>query len=89
MHSSMGLSRTVKIDHIVLGLISIAYYEYAVCGLAKPNVAKLIGAINWKYKGKNKHMLLMVPGRRGNRLLRNLVFRQLLQISVNLKQSVR
>ena len=62
VHSSMGLSRNVKIDHIVL-VDPIAYYNMPY--VRKPNVAKLIGAINWKYKGKNKHMLLMVPGRIG------------------------
>ena len=62
VHSSMGLSRNVKIDHIVL-VDSIAYYNMPYA--KEPNVAKLIGTINWKYKGKNKHMLLMVPGRIG------------------------
>ena len=62
VHSSMGLSRNVKIDHIVL-VDPIAYYNMPYA--QKPNVAKLIGTINWKYKGKNKHMLLMVPGRIG------------------------
>ncbi len=62
VHSSMGLSRNVKIDHIVL-VDPIAYYNMPY--VRKPNVAKLIGTINWKYKGKNKHMLLMVPGRIG------------------------
>ena len=62
VHSSMGLSRNVKIDYIVL-VDPVAYYNMPY--VRKPNVAKLIGAINWKYKGKNKHMLLMVPGRIG------------------------
>ena len=58
----MGLSRNVKIDHIVL-VDPISYYNMPY--VRKSNVAKLIGTINWKYKGKNKHMLLMVPGRIG------------------------
>ena len=62
VHSSMGLSRNVKMDIIVL-VDPIAYYHMPYA--KKTNVARLIGAVNWKNKGQNKHMLLMVPGRIG------------------------
>ena len=62
VHSSMGLSRNVKMDIIVL-VDPIAYYHMPYA--KKTNVARLIGVVNWKNKGRNKHMLLMVPGRIG------------------------
>ena len=49
-------------DIIVL-VDPIAYYHMPYA--KKTNVARLIGAVNWKNKGQNKHMLLMVPGRIG------------------------
>ena len=62
VHSSMGLSRNVKMDLIVL-VDPIAYYQMPYA--KKTNAARLIGTVNWKNKGQNKHMLLMVPGRIG------------------------
>ena len=62
VHSSMGLSRKTKIDTIVL-IDPVAYYNMPYA--KKVKAAKLIGAVNWKNKGKNKHMLLIVPGRIG------------------------
>ena len=49
-------------DIIVL-VDPIAYYHMPYA--KKTNVARLIGVVNWKNKGRNKHMLLMVPGRIG------------------------
>lgn len=62
VHSSMGLSRKTQIDTIVL-IDPVAYYNMPYA--KKVKAAKLIGAVNWKNKGKNKHMLLIVPGRIG------------------------
>ncbi|MDO4490121.1 MAG: PEP/pyruvate-binding domain-containing protein [Lachnospiraceae bacterium] len=62
VRSSMGLSRNVPIDTIVL-VDPVAYYEMPY--VRKSNVANLIGSINWKQKGQNKHMFLIVPGRIG------------------------
>ena len=62
VHSSMGLSRNIKMDLIVL-VDPIAYYHMPYA--KKASVASLIGTVNWKNKGQNKHMLLMVPGRIG------------------------
>lgn len=62
VHSSMGLSRNIKMDLIIL-VDPIAYYQMPYA--KKTNVARLIGTVNWKNKEQNKHMLLMVPGRIG------------------------
>ena len=60
--ASMGLSRRVDIDMVVF-VDPVAYYNLAYS--EKPNVAKLIGQINWKQRGLGRHMMLMVPGRIG------------------------
>ena len=62
VHSSMGLSRKVPIN-LTVWIDPVAYYNMPYA--KKVKVAKLIGAVNWKNKGKNKHMLLIVPGRIG------------------------
>lgn len=59
-HASMGLSRSIKLDYIVV-VDSIAYYEMPYYD--KPKVAQALGAINWYFREKGKHLLLMVPGR--------------------------
>ncbi len=60
--SVLGFRTWVKMDIIVL-VDPIAYYHMPYA--KKTNVARLIGVVNWKNKGQNKHMLLMVPGRIG------------------------
>lgn len=60
--SSMGLSRNVTLDVIVY-IDPVAYYNMPY--KEKYRIASLIGKINWHYKGQNKHMLLIVPGRIG------------------------
>lgn len=61
-HASMGLSQVFKLDYIVM-VDPIAYYnmEYS----RKYEVAKLLGSINWYFRKKDKHLMLMVPGRIG------------------------
>ena len=60
--ASMGLSRVESLDFIVyvdpVGYYNMPYFD-------KINVAKMIGKINWYFRGKNKHMMLMTPGRIG------------------------
>ena len=58
----MGLSRDTKIDVIVY-VDPVAYYNMPYA--KKPEIASVIGKINWKYRGSGRHMLLMVPGRVG------------------------
>ena len=58
----MGMSRAAKLDHIVY-VDPVKYYNMPYKD--KTTVAKLIGAINWKYRDSNKHMMLIVPGRIG------------------------
>ena len=60
--ASMGRSRAVDVD-VIMAVDPIAYYEmpYAL----KTSVARLIGKVNWYFRGKNKHMMLLVPGRIG------------------------
>jgi hypothetical protein len=60
--ASMGLSRETKIDFIVY-VDPIRYYHLPYAD--KPDIAALIGQINWKYRDQGKHMLLMAPGRIG------------------------
>ena len=59
---SMGLSRCTDID-LVVYVDPVGYYNYE--HTEKPNIAKLIGQINWAYRESGKHMMLMVPGRIG------------------------
>ena len=59
---SMGPSRASKLDLIVF-VDPVAYYNMPYN--SKYSVAKLIGAINWRYRDQGKHMMLMVPGRIG------------------------
>ena len=60
--SSMGLSRVEKLDYIVY-IDPVRYYNMPYKD--KTNVANLIGKINWAFRGKGKHMMLMTPGRVG------------------------
>ena len=58
----MGLSRKTRLDLIVY-VDPIKYYHLPYS--KKPDIAALIGRINWKYRDQGKHMLLMAPGRIG------------------------
>ncbi|MBR5420109.1 MAG: phosphoenolpyruvate synthase [Lachnospiraceae bacterium] len=60
--SVMGLSRSEKLDRIVY-VDPVNYYNMPYRD--KYKVAKAIGAVNWKLRGQDKKMLLMVPGRIG------------------------
>ena len=60
--SSMGLSRSVPIDLIVY-VDPKAYYNMPY--VDKPNIASIIGKVNWTYRDKGRHMMLIVPGRIG------------------------
>ena len=60
--ASMGLSRKIQLDRIVY-VDPVAYYHLPYN--EKPQIASLIGKINWKYRDQGKHLLLMVPGRIG------------------------
>ena len=60
--ASMGLSRKTRLDMIVY-VDPIRYYHLPYG--EKTKIASLIGRINWQYRDRGKHMLLMVPGRIG------------------------
>ncbi|MBQ6163012.1 MAG: phosphoenolpyruvate synthase [Clostridia bacterium] len=60
--ASMGFSKTTKLD-IIVYVDPVAYYNMPYRD--KDSVAKMIGKINWHYREKEKHMMLMVPGRVG------------------------
>ena len=60
--ASMGLSGVLHPDYIVY-VDPAAYYNLPY--VQKDTAAKAIGQLNWKYRGKGKHMLLIVPGRVG------------------------
>ena len=60
VHSSMGMSRSKKVDLLVyvdpVGYYNMPYKE-------KFKVRTAINAVNWAYRGKGKCLVLMVPGR--------------------------
>ena len=58
----MGLSRTEQLDYIVY-VDPIGYYNMPYND--KSAVARLIGKINWHFRGSEEHLMLMVPGRIG------------------------
>ncbi len=60
--SSMGMCKTNELDIIVL-VDPVKYYNMPYKD--KDLVAKLISKINGHYRDKNKHMMLIVPGRVG------------------------
>ncbi len=60
--SSMGMCKTNELDIIVL-VDPVKYYNMPYKN--KDLVAKLISKINGHYRDKNKHMMLIVPGRVG------------------------
>lgn len=59
-HASMGLSKAIKLDYIVV-VDPVAYYEMKYN--EKPRIAEAIRALNWHFRGQEKHMMLMTPGR--------------------------
>ena len=60
--ASMGLSRITDLDLIVY-VDPVAYYKMPYN--EKSTVAQLIRRVNWYYRDRQKHMMLMVPGRIG------------------------
>ncbi len=60
--ASMGMSKVSSLDLIVV-VDPVSYYNMPYN--QKGSVARLIGKINWYYRDKDKHMMLMVPGRIG------------------------
>ncbi len=60
--SSMGLSRCEKLD-IIVSVDPVKYYNMPY--KEKALVAQAVGSVNWVLRGKDKKMLLMVPGRIG------------------------
>ena len=60
--ASMGMSKASKLDTIVY-VDPVNYYNMPYKN--KPNVAKLIGRINWYFRDAGRHMMLIVPGRVG------------------------
>ena len=61
-NSAMGLSRTDRID-LVVYVDPVSYYNMPYRD--KYRVARAIGTVNWTMRGKDRKMLLMVPGRIG------------------------
>ncbi len=57
---SMGFSREIKIDCVVY-IDPIAYYNMPY--KQKYNIKQALSQVNWYYHGKNKHLLLLTPGR--------------------------
>ena len=60
--ASMGISKTDRLD-IIVYVDPVMYYNMPYYD--KPNIAKLIGEINWHYRDMGRHMMLIVPGRIG------------------------
>ena len=60
--ASMGISKAAELDLIVY-VEPVKYYNMPY--KMKDLVAKLVGKINWYYRDRNKHMMLIVPGRIG------------------------
>jgi len=60
--ASMGLSVSQKLDGIVY-VDPVAYYKMPYN--EKGKIARAIGAVNWYFKGTDRNLMLMVPGRIG------------------------
>lgn len=60
--ASMGLSRSVPIDLMVY-VDPKGYYNMPYAD--KSLIAGIIGKVNWTYRDKDRHMMLIVPGRIG------------------------
>ena len=61
-HSSMGMSRSAPVDGIVL-IDPVAYYEMPYKD--KPDVARVIGQLNWHFRDAGRQLVLLTPGRIG------------------------
>ena len=61
-HASMGLSKNIKLDYVVM-VDSVAYYQMPYKD--KNKIARALGAINWHFRDSKKHLMLLVPGRIG------------------------
>lgn len=59
-HASMGMSHVIKLDYIV-NVDPVAYYQMDYN--SKYRVARAIGQINWHFREKGCHLMLLVPGR--------------------------
>ena len=59
-HASMGLSRLLGLDYIIY-IDPIAYYQLPYAD--KPQVASILGKINWYFRGQGRHLMLLTPGR--------------------------
>ncbi len=57
---SMGFSRKLKLD-VVVYIDPIGYYEMPY--RRKFEIKKALSEVNWHYRGKGKHMVLLTPGR--------------------------
>ncbi len=62
VRSSMGMSRNAPVDGIVL-VDPVAYYEMPYKD--KPQVARVIGQLNWHFRDTGKQLVLLTPGRIG------------------------
>ena len=60
--ASMGMCKTTELD-IIVYVDPVGYYNMPYRD--KSLAAHLVGKINWHYREKNKHMMLIVPGRVG------------------------
>ena len=62
VRSSMGMSRSAPVDGIVL-VDPVAYYEMPYKD--KPEVARVIGQLNWHFRDSGQQLVLLTPGRIG------------------------
>lgn len=60
--TSMGLSRSFAVDAAVY-VDPERYYRLTYA--EKPRVRDILHEVNWRLRGKGKHLLLLVPGRIG------------------------
>ena len=60
--ASMGVSREIDLDCIVI-VDPVAYYNMPYA--EKYSVRNAVGAVNWAFRGKGKHLMLLAPGRLG------------------------
>lgn len=61
-HATLGLSQQMDVD-LILYVDPVGYYKMPYS--RKSEIARCIGAVNWYFRGQDKKMLLLVPGRIG------------------------
>ncbi|MCH5344885.1 MAG: phosphoenolpyruvate synthase [Acetatifactor sp.] len=61
-NTSMGLSKKVKLDYIVM-VNPLAYYNTRYD--RKPEIAAALEKINWHFRSTDSHLMLLVPGKIG------------------------